>query len=49
MTTGFGRLGAGPAGDQDKCWGEERLFGMSTGKNWRKRSGYRQATFSRSA
>uniref|UniRef100_A0A8D0TG11 Guanine nucleotide-binding protein subunit gamma n=3 Tax=Artiodactyla TaxID=91561 RepID=A0A8D0TG11_PIG len=37
MTTGFGRLGAGPAGDQDKCWGEERLFGMSTGKNWRKR------------
>uniref|UniRef100_A0A8D0JKC0 Guanine nucleotide-binding protein subunit gamma n=1 Tax=Sus scrofa TaxID=9823 RepID=A0A8D0JKC0_PIG len=33
MTTGFGRLGAGPAGDQDKCWGEERLFGMMCLKN----------------
>lgn len=47
MTTGSDKLGAGPAGDQDKCSYyrvlEERLFGVSRGKNCRKKNRYREA------
>ena len=47
MPIGLGKLGAGPAGDQDKCSFYrvvgERLFGVSTGRNCRKRNGYSEA------
>lgn len=54
MTTGSDKLGAGPAGDQDKCSYyrvlEERLFGVSRGKNCRKKNRYRGPDkFSRSS
>lgn len=47
MPIGLGKLGAGPAGDQDKCSFYrvvgERLFGVSTGRNCRKRNGCSEA------